>query len=78
MVARSTEQYIRSNIAGFHTVLKIRCRRKRCGHLQGKELVDREVFPSRVRAAKAAREKQRSDIARTDALQRYGYEESIA
>jgi len=79
MVARSTEQYIRSNVAGFH--IEDQVQTKRCGHLEGKELVNTEVFLSRIRAAKAARQKQRSDIviiARTDALQKYGYDESIA
>lgn len=78
MVARSTEQYLRSNVAGFHIEDQVQA--KRCGHLQGKELVDTEIFLSRIRAAKAARDKQHSDaviIARTDALQKYGYEESI-
>jgi len=79
MVARSTEQYIRSNVAGFH--IEDQVQTKRCGHLEGKELVNTEVFLSRIRAAKAARQKQRSDIviiARTDALQKYGYDESTA
>ena len=79
MVARSTEQYIRSNVAGFH--IEDQVQSKRCGHLQGKELVDTEIYVSRIRAARAAREKQGADIvivARTDALQKHGYDESIA
>jgi methylisocitrate lyase len=45
---------------------------KRCGHLKGKELVDLDVFVSRIRAAVAARKRIGSDIviiARTDSLQ---------
>lgn len=79
VVARSTKQYIHSNVAGFH--IEDQVQSKRCGHLQGKELVATDVYVSRIRAARAARDKQRSDIvivARTDALQKYGYDESIA
>lgn len=78
MVARSVEQYIRSGVAGFH--IEDQVQSKRCGHLLGKELVDIPIFLSRIRAARAAREKHNSDIviiARTDALQSYGYDESI-
>lgn len=48
---------------------------KRCGHLQGKGLVDADVFASRIRATVAARKRLDDDIviiARTDALQSRG------
>ncbi|KAI9845980.1 MAG: hypothetical protein M1837_004386 [Sclerophora amabilis] len=78
MVANSVSQYIRGGVAGFH--IEDQVQTKRCGHLQGKKVVDTEVFLSRIRAAKGAKDKLRSDIvliARTDALQQHGYEECI-
>lgn len=78
MVARTTQQYARSGVAGFHIEDQIQT--KRCGHLGGKILVDVETFVSRIRAAVQARQRIGSDIvviARTDALQKHGYEESL-
>lgn len=78
MVANSVQQYIRAGVAGFH--IEDQVQTKRCGHLQGKKVVETEVFLSRIRAAKAAKEKCNSDIvliARTDALQLHGYDECI-
>ena len=54
---------------------------KRCGHLSGKKVVSMDVYLSRIRAAKAAKDKAHSDIvliARTDANQQLGYDECIA
>jgi 2-methylisocitrate lyase-like PEP mutase family enzyme len=79
MVARTTEQYARAGVAGFHIEDQIQT--KRCGHLGGKILVDVDTFVSRIRAAVQARHRIGSDIvviARTDALQKSGYEESLA
>jgi 2-methylisocitrate lyase-like PEP mutase family enzyme len=79
MVARTLDQYIRSGVAGLH--IEDQVQTKRCGHLAGKQLVDTRTYVSRIRAADAARLRNRSDIviiARTDALQSYGYDESIA
>lgn len=78
MVARTTEQYSRSGVAGFH--IEDQVQTKRCGHLGGKILVDTETYVTRIRAAVQARERMGSDIvviARTDALQKYGYEDSL-
>jgi 2-methylisocitrate lyase-like PEP mutase family enzyme len=78
MVARTLDQYIRSGIAGLH--IEDQVQTKRCGHLAGKQLVDIVTFITRIRAAHAARLRNSSDIviiARTDALQSYGFEESI-
>ncbi|PQE28840.1 carboxyphosphonoenolpyruvate phosphonomutase protein [Rutstroemia sp. NJR-2017a BBW] len=78
MVARTVEQYARAGVAGLH--IEDQVQTKRCGHLGGKELVDLDVFASRIRAAVAARKRIGSDIviiARTDALQGMGYEEAI-
>jgi len=77
-IARSVSAYIRAGIAGFH--IEDQVQNKRCGHLQGKELVSQDVFESRVRAAVATRRRENSDIviiARTDALQGYGYDDAM-
>jgi methylisocitrate lyase len=79
MVARTTEQYARSGVAAFH--IEDQVQTKRCGHLSGKLLVDQETYTTRIRAAVQARQRLGSDIvviARTDALQSHGYEESLA
>ena len=79
MVARTTEQYARSGVAGFH--IEDQVQTKRCGHLGGKILVDLGTYVTRIRAAVQARERLGSEIvviARTDALQKLGYDESLA
>ncbi|KAK7217345.1 hypothetical protein V2G26_005348 [Clonostachys chloroleuca] len=78
MVSRTVEQYTRSGMAGLH--IEDQVQTKRCGHLGGKEVVSRDVYFSRIRAAVNARKRIGSDIviiARTDALQTHGYDESI-
>ena len=77
MVARTVEQYARAGVAALH--IEDQVQTKRCGHLLGKELVSRDVFLSRIRAAVAARQKIGSDIvviARTDARQSLGFVEA--
>jgi 2-methylisocitrate lyase-like PEP mutase family enzyme len=79
MVARTVQQYAHSGVAGLH--IEDQVQTKRCGHLAGKELVDVETYGSRIRAAVQARRRIGSDIiiiARTDALQSYGYDEAIS
>lgn len=79
MVARTTEQYARSGVAGFH--IEDQVQTKRCGHLAGKQLVDVVTYTTRIRAAVQARQRIGSDIvviARTDSLQSFGYEEALA
>jgi 2-methylisocitrate lyase-like PEP mutase family enzyme len=78
MVGRTVTSYIRAGVAGLH--LEDQVVNKRCGHLAGKQLVDVNEYASRIRAAKLAREQSGGDIviiARTDALQGYGYDEAI-
>jgi 2-methylisocitrate lyase-like PEP mutase family enzyme len=78
MVGRTVTQYIRAGVAGLH--LEDQTVSKRCGHLNGKQLVDVSEFEARIRAARMARESSGSDIviiARTDALQSFGYEEAL-
>lgn len=78
MITRTVQQYARSGVAGFH--IEDQVQTKRCGHLQGKQLVSVQEYQTRIRAAVAARHAIGSDIviiARTDALQSLGYDEAI-
>jgi 2-methylisocitrate lyase-like PEP mutase family enzyme len=77
MAARTVSQYIRAGVAGLH--LEDQVVNKRCGHLNGKQLVDVAEYASRIKAAAMAREKNGDIviIARTDALQGHGYAEAI-
>jgi len=77
MTSRTVAQYIRAGVAGLH--LEDQVVNKRCGHLNGKQLVDVPEYASRIKAAAMAREKHGDIviIARTDALQGYGYAEAI-
>ncbi|ESK97373.1 oxaloacetate acetylhydrolase [Moniliophthora roreri MCA 2997] len=72
MIARTVTQYARIGLAGLH--LEDQVQTKRCGHLLGKQLVSREEFATRIRAAVLARDAipGGSDlviIARSDAAQ---------
>ncbi|KAK1062830.1 hypothetical protein LTR33_012409 [Friedmanniomyces endolithicus] len=67
-VANTVRAYGRSGIAGLH--IEDQIQEKRCGHLSGKQLVSREVYYNRLRAACKARDESGSGIviiARTDA-----------
>lgn len=85
MVARTVRAYMTAGVAGMH--LEDQVVTKRCGHLANKELVDEDVFLSRIRAACLAREELREQsggvadiviIARTDSLESLGYEAAIS
>jgi 2-methylisocitrate lyase-like PEP mutase family enzyme len=79
MVARTVERYCRAGVAALHIEDQIQT--KRCGHLAGKQVIDREAFARQIRAAYQTRIRLESDIliiARTDALQTHGYDEAIA
>jgi 2-methylisocitrate lyase-like PEP mutase family enzyme len=78
MVGRTVSSYIRAGVAGLH--LEDQITSKRCGHLNGKQLVNIEEFEARIRAARLARDESGGDIviiARTDALQSFGYDEAL-
>lgn len=78
MVSRTIIQYARAGIAALH--IEDQVQQKRCGHLLGKELVDRETYYARLRAAVSTRDQIGSDmliIARTDARQTFGFDEAI-
>lgn len=79
MITRTIQQYARRGVAALH--IEDQVQTKRCGHLQGKQIVSTAEFLIRIRAAVAARQAIGSDIviiARTDALQSLGYGEAIA
>lgn len=82
MIARTVKGYISAGIAAMH--IEDQVQSKRCGHLGGKEIVDREEYYIRIRAAVMARDEERATtggdiviIARTDALQSYGFDEAM-
>ena len=54
MVARTVTQYVRAGVAGMH--IEDQVQTKRCGHLLGKQVVSREEFITRIRAAVIARD----------------------
>ncbi|WP_326537504.1 isocitrate lyase/PEP mutase family protein [Pseudorhodoferax sp.] len=76
-VTRTVREYEARGVAGLH--IEDQVTPKKCGHLDGKEIVPREEFVSKIRAAAAAR---RSPdfllIARTDARAVAGLDEAIA
>lgn len=80
MVARTVTQYARAGVAGMH--IEDQVQTKRCGHLLGKQVVSREEFVTRIRAAVIARDAipGGSDfviIGRTDSAQVLGMDEAI-
>ncbi len=76
-VTRTVREYESRGVAGIH--LEDQVSPKRCGHLAGKQVVERERFTSLIRAAVEARS---SDgfviVARTDAAATDGLDEAIA
>jgi len=79
-VARTVRQYVSAGVAGMH--IEDQVQTKRCGHLLGKQVVSREEFLTRIRAAVIARDSipGGSDfviIGRTDSAQVLGMEEAI-
>lgn len=76
-VTRTVREYEARNVAGIH--IEDQVAPKRCGHLDGKEIVSAEEFVAKIRAAVAARRDQDFVIiARTDARAVAGFEEAIA
>ena len=76
-VTRTIREYERAGVAGLH--IEDQVSPKRCGHLDGKEVVPREEFIAKIQAACAAR----SDpdlliIARTDARAVVSFDEAIS
>ncbi|KAF7783167.1 hypothetical protein Agabi119p4_2543 [Agaricus bisporus var. burnettii] len=79
-VARTVKSYAMTGVAGLH--IEDQVQTKRCGHLMGKQVVSREEFVTRIRAAVLARDSipGGSDfviIGRTDSAQVLGMEEAL-
>ena len=76
-VTRTVCEYERGGVAGLH--IEDQVMPKRCGHLDGKELVSREEFVAKIRAAVAARtDPDFVVIARTDSRAGEGLDEAVA
>jgi len=75
-VTRTVREYEARGVAGIH--LEDQVSPKRCGHLDGKEVVDRDRFVSKIEAAVAARSSDEFVIvARTDAVSTRGLDDAI-
>jgi 2-methylisocitrate lyase-like PEP mutase family enzyme len=75
-VVRTVQEHERAGTAGIH--IEDQISPKRCGHLDGKELVSTEEFLAKIRAAVATRrDPDFVIIARTDARSVAGFDESI-
>jgi 2-methylisocitrate lyase-like PEP mutase family enzyme len=75
-VTRTVREYEARGVAAIH--IEDQVAPKRCGHLEGKELVSRDEFVIKIRAALAARrDPDFLVIARTDARAVVGLDEAI-
>jgi 2-methylisocitrate lyase-like PEP mutase family enzyme len=75
-VTRTVREYEARNVAGIH--IEDQVTPKRCGHLDGKEIVPRTEFVAKIRAAVEARRSPAFVvIARTDARAVAGFDEAI-
>ena len=76
-VVRTVQDYERAGVAGIH--IEDQVSPKRCGHLDDKEIVPREDWLAKIRAAAfARRDPDFLVIARTDARAVAGLDEAIA
>ena len=76
-VVRTVQDYERAGVAGIH--IEDQVSPKRCGHLDDKEIVPREDWLAKIRAAAfARRDPEFLVIARTDARAVAGLDEAVA
>jgi 2-methylisocitrate lyase-like PEP mutase family enzyme len=76
-VVRTVRAFEKSGIAGVH--IEDQEFPKKCGHLEGKQVIPREDFAAKIRAASAARrDRDFLIIARTDARAVAGLDEAVA
>jgi 2-methylisocitrate lyase-like PEP mutase family enzyme len=76
-VFRTVEEYERRGVAGMH--IEDQVFPKKCGHLDDKDVISREDFVAKIRAAVAARRDQDFlIIARTDSRAVSGMDEAVA
>jgi 2-methylisocitrate lyase-like PEP mutase family enzyme len=74
---RAVCEFERSGVAGIH--IEDQEFPKKCGHLEGKQIIPREDWLAKIRAAAAARRDQDfMIIARTDARAVAGFDEAVA
>ncbi len=75
-VFRTVQEYERRGVAGIH--IEDQVSPKKCGHLDDKEIVSREDYIAKIRAAVAAkRDRDFLIIARTDARAVAGLDEAV-
>src|SRR6516165_1879 len=75
-VFRTVREFEKSGVAGIH--IEDQEFPKKCGHLEGKQVIPREDYTAKIRAAAAARRDQDfMIIARTDSRAVAGFEEAI-
>lgn len=75
-VTRTVREYERAGVAALH--IEDQVAPKRCGHFDGKEIVGRDEFIAKIRAALATRHSSEFlIIARTDARAMVGMDEAI-
>jgi 2-methylisocitrate lyase-like PEP mutase family enzyme len=75
-VTRTVHEYERRGVASIH--LEDQAFPKKCGHLDDKEVIDRDAFCAKIAAAADARhDKDFVIIARTDARAVLGFDEAI-
>src|SRR6266571_4124791 len=76
-VFRTVREFERSGVAGIH--IEDQEFPKKCGHLEGKQIIAREDWLAKIRAAAAARrDRDFTIIARTDARAVAGFDEAVA
>src|SRR5881392_2100687 len=76
-VFRRVREFERSGVAGIH--IEDQEFPKKCGHLEGKQIIPREDYVAKIRAAVAARRDQEfMIIARTDSRAVAGLDEAVA
>lgn len=76
-VTRTVHEFEARNVAAIH--IEDQVLSKRCGHLDGKEIVERDEFIAKIRAAVAARRNASFVIiARTDSRAVVGFDEAVA
>jgi len=76
-VRRTVREYERAGVAGFH--IEDQVFPKKCGFMEGKEVIPLEEYVQKIRAALEARtDPDTVIIARTDALAPNGWEDALA
>jgi 2-methylisocitrate lyase-like PEP mutase family enzyme len=75
-VTRTVQEFESAGVAGIH--LEDQVSPKRCGHLDGKQVIERERFVSAIRAAvEARRSAEFVIVARTDAVAVHGLDDAV-